>query len=138
MPVKPCINLSFRGECETAFKSYEECLGGKITYSLTWGDSPMAKDAPPEWAGKMAHASITIGGVPFSGADPLPQGYEAPRGFTVLLGLSDVAEAEHIFQALAENGTVTMPLQETFWALRFGLVRDRFGIPWGINCEKAQ
>jgi PhnB protein len=64
--------------------------------------------------------------------------YEPPRGFAITLGLSDPAEAERLFDALAENGTVTVPLQETFWALRFGSVIDRFGIPWSINCEKAQ
>jgi len=136
MPVSPCISLSFNGQCEAAFKFYERCLGGKLTFMLTWGDSPMAKDAPPEWSGKICHASLTIGEMAFAGADAFPQTYEAPRGFAILLGITDLADADRLFSALAENGEVQMPLQETFWALRFGQVTDQFGIPWAINCEK--
>lgn len=112
-------------------------MDGKITFMLTWGDSPMAKDAPPEWAGKIMHASLTVGDVVLTGHDPLPHQYEAPRGFSILLAPSEPADADRLFHALAENGTVGMPLQETFWAARFGAVTDRFGIPWSINCEKA-
>src|SRR5437773_11596828 len=136
--VKPSISLSFDGKCEAAFRFYEQCLGGKITFLLTWRDSPMAKDAPPEWGAKILHASLHVGDMVFAGADTLPQGYERPRGFAVLLGLSDANDAERIYHALAEDGTVTVPLQETFWALRYGWVTDRFGIPWAINCEKAE
>ena len=136
MMVKPSVSLTFNGHCEEAFRLYERCLRGEITFLLKWGDSPMAKDAQPEWSGKVLHASLTIGDTVFSGGDVLL--YEPPRGFAITLGLSDPAEAERLFDALAENGTVTVPLQETFWALRFGSVIDRFGIPWSINCEKAQ
>ena len=132
-----CISLSFNGQCEAAFRFYERCLDGKVSFMLTWGDSPMAQDAPPEWRGKICHASLTIADMAFAGSDVQPHQYEAPRGFAVLLGIKDVADADRIFNALAENGTVQMPLEETFWALRFGMVRDRFGTPWIINCEKA-
>ena len=71
------------------------------------------------------------------GGDELPEDYEAPRGFNVTLGIDDPAQAERVFAALAENGTMRMPLQPTFRALRFGMVTDRFGIPWMINCEKS-
>jgi PhnB protein len=134
--VKPSISLSFDGQCEAAFRFYEQCLGGKITFLLTWRDSPMARDAPPEWGAKILHASLRVGDMVLAGADT--QGYERPRGFAVLLGLSDAMDAERIYNALAEDGTVTVPLQETFWALRYGWVTDRFGIPWAINCEKAE
>src|SRR3954462_6612376 len=122
--VKPSISLSFDGQCETAFKFYERCFGGKITFLLTWADSPMAKDAPPEWGAKILHASLSVGNMVFAGADTLPRGYERPRGFGVLLGLSDPMEAERLFNALAEDGTVKVPLQETFWASRYGWVID--------------
>ena len=72
----------------------------------------------------------------FSGSDPLPGQYQKPQGFALQFNLSDPVEAERIFQALAGDGTVEMPLQETFWALRFGVLVDQFGIPWLINCEK--
>jgi len=138
MTLHPSISLSFNGQCEDAFKFYEQCLNGKIAFKLTWGDSPMAKDAPPEWGGKILYASLTVGGVAFAGADALPQQYEPPRGFAVLLSVTDLADAERIFNALAENGRVRIPLQETFWALRFGGVTDRFGIPWEINCGRSE
>jgi PhnB protein len=136
--VKPGINLFFDGQCEAAFTFYEPCFGGKITSLLTWGDSAMAKDAPAEWSAKILHASLSVGDVVFGGADTLPPGYERPKGFAVLLDLSDPIEAERVYHALSENGTVTVPLQETFWAARYGWVKDRFGIPWTINCGKAE
>jgi PhnB protein len=135
--VKPSISLSFDGQCEAAFRFYERCFGGKITLLLTWADSPVAKDAPPEWGAKILHASLLVGDIAIAGSDALPKGYERPRGFNLLLGLSDPQEAERLFDALAEGGTVSVPLQETFWAKRYGWVTDRFGIPWTVNCGNA-
>lgn len=132
MTLHPCVNLSFNGQCEAAFRHYERCLNGKITFMLTWGDSPMAKDAPPAWSGKIAHATLEIGNTRIQGSDPAPGGYETPRGFAISLD-PDVAEAEGLFAALAEDGTITVPLQQTFWARAFAVVTDRFGIPWIIN-----
>jgi len=129
--------LSFNGNCEEAFKLYEKCLGGKIIFMMTWGDSPMAAQMPPDWGKKIMHATLTLDGTTLQGSDVPGEQYQKPHGITVALGLSDPAEAERIFKALAENGKVGMPLQETFWALRFGEVVDQFGIPWLINCEKS-
>jgi PhnB protein len=135
MTLNPSVNLSFDGRCEAAFRFYERCLGGKVTFMLTWGDSPMASDAPEEWRGKILHASFKLGHCVISGCDVQPHQYEKPGGFSLLLGMDDPAAAEQIFNALAENGVVTMPLQKTFWALRFGSIVDQFGVPWAINCE---
>lgn len=129
------LALTFDGHCEAAFQLYERCLGGKITFLLRWGDSPLAKDAPAEWAGKINHASIEIGDMKLAGGDVLSGTYERPRGFSILLGTKDVEETHRIFEALAENGTVRMPLQQTFWSKCFGDVVDQFGIAWSINCE---
>jgi PhnB protein len=137
MALKPHIYLSFNGQCEAAFKAYEKILGGKTESFFTWGGSPIAADAPPEWASKVMHATLSVGGTVIAGADVPPERYERPQGFNILLGMDDPREAERIFQALAEGGTVTMPLEKTFWALRFGALTDRFGIPWSINCEQA-
>jgi PhnB protein len=71
------------------------------------------------------------------GADVPPDSYKEPRGFSITIQINDPADAERIFGALSEGGTVTMPLQETFWAARFGMVVDRFGIPWMVNCGQA-
>ena len=130
-------HLSFGGQCEAAFQFYERCFGGKILTMLTYGNSPMAEQVPPEWRGKILHATLTVGDNVLMGADALPEQYEQPKGFQVLLGIDDPVDAERIFQALAENGTVQMPLQKTFWAVRFGVLVDQFGVPWGINCEQA-
>jgi PhnB protein len=137
MTLNPCINLSFNGQCEAAFKLYERCLNGRITFILTWTESPMAKDVPPEWGSKICHATLVVGNTRLQGSDPAPGSYEAPRGFGIALNPSE-GEAEGLFGALAEAGTVHMPLQKTFWAVHFGVLTDRFGIPWIINCEKSE
>ncbi|HKE94354.1 MAG TPA: VOC family protein [Povalibacter sp.] len=127
-------HLTFRGECETAFRFYEQTFGGTIITRVTYGESPQARETPPHWHDKIVHASLTVGGQLLNGVDLQPEQYEPPRGFYVLLGVDYPERAERIFNALAENGVVRMPLQQTFWAKRFGVVVDRFGIPWEINC----
>ncbi|HMF95179.1 MAG TPA: VOC family protein [Vicinamibacterales bacterium] len=134
MRITPCISLVFNGECDAAFTLYQHCLEGSVTFRLTWGDSPMADQAPAEWRAKILHATLTVGGTALSGGDVLPGLYERPQGFQLQLNLDDAAAAERIFTQLADGGRVTVPLQQTFWAKRFGAVVDRFGIPWGINC----
>ena len=129
--------LSFEGECEAAFKFYERYLGGKIEFIAPYESKPGEYDVPAEWGKRIMHATLRVGEQVLMGADALPNGYQKPQGFSLTLGLKDPAEAERIFQALAENGTVGMPLQETFWAFRFGVLTDRFGIPWTINCERT-
>ena len=131
-------HIAFGGQCEAAFQFYERCLGGKILTMLAYGNSPMAEQVPPESRGKIAHATLTVGDNILMGADVLPEQYEKPKGFHILLGIDDPAEAERIYHALAENGTAQMPLQETFWAVRFGVLVDQFGISWEINCEQPR
>ena len=134
MQIEPRISLIFNGQCDAAFTLYQQCLGGTVTFRLAWGDSPMADQAPADWRDKILQATLQVGGMAFSGADVLPGAYQRPQGFHVQLNLDDVAAAERIFTQLAENGEVTVALQQTFWAQRFGEVVDRFGVPWSINC----
>jgi PhnB protein len=132
--------LMFNGQCETAFKFYEKCLGGKITDIMTYSQSPepaMMDGIPPEWHNKIMHVGLKIGDQELMGSDSPPKYHEDPQGFSVTINLNDPAEAERIFHTLAENGTVKMPLQQTFWAYRFGMLVDQFGIPWMINCDQA-
>ena len=128
--------LTFDGRCEEAFKFYEKVLGGKIKAMMTFEGSPAAEHTPPEWHKKIMHATLDVGGEPLMGSDGSPKHYSEPKGFAVSLSPTKVADAERIFNAFAEGGKVGMPLQQTFWAARFGMVTDRFGIPWMINCEK--
>lgn len=136
MQLNPYVN--FKGDCEAAFKFYERCLGGKIAFKMTFGDSPMAQQAPPGWKDKIMHMRLEVGDRVLMGSDAPPDRYEGTKGFNITITLDQPAEAERVFHALAEQGTVRMALQETFWAARFGMLTDRFGIPWMINCEKEQ
>lgn len=135
MQLNPYLN--FNGQCEAAFKFYEQCLGGKILMVLRHGESPMACDVPVEWRQKISHVRMALGEVLLMGSDAPPDHYQAPQGFSVALVLDTPAEADRIFKALADGGTVQMPIQQTFWALCFGMVVDRFGTPWMISCERA-
>jgi PhnB protein len=130
-------SLCFDGRCEEAFKFYERALEGKVAFSMKWGESPMADQAPPEWQGKIIHSTLVIDGVSLSGGDVPPKDYRLPQGFSLIMNAPDAQSAERAFKALAEGGAVTVPMRETFWATRFGEVTDRFGIPWSIQCEKA-
>jgi PhnB protein len=127
--------LTFRGECAEAFKFYEQSLGGKIQSSMTFAETPMKENLPPEWHGKVIHAALKIGDTLVFGSDAPPNYFRQPQGFSVALALNDPAEAERIFKALSEGGRIEMPLQKTFWARLFGSTVDRFGIPWMVNCE---
>jgi PhnB protein len=128
--------LSFDGRCEEAFKFYANLLGGEILAMFPFEGTPAAEHVSPEWQKKIMHATLDLGGAMLMGADAGAAQYNKPQGFSVSLGVDDAAEAERIFAALAEGGKIGMPIQETFWAERFGMVTDRFGIPWMINCEK--
>jgi PhnB protein len=128
--------LSFNGQCEAAFKFYERCFGATIECMMAYESRPVEFPVPAEWRKKIMHATLKVGNQVLMGADALPDRYQKPQGFSVTLGLNDQGEAERIFRALEENGTVEMPLQETFWAVRFGVLVDRFGIPWTVNCER--
>lgn len=128
--------LNFKGECEAAFKFYEKCLGGKIVGMMTHGESPMAGQVPPDWASKIMHARLLVGDQALMGSDAPPDRYQAPQGFYVSISVPMPTDADRVFNALAEKGTVQMPIQKTFWSARFGMLVDRFGIPWMVNCEQ--
>jgi PhnB protein len=125
--------LTFNGQCSAAFKFYEKVLGGKITFMTTWGESPMAKDLPPELHNRIMHATLSVGDSVLMGADAPPDRYEQPKGISITLHYKDTAEAKRIFDALAENGSEQMPFQKTFWAEGFGMCVDQFSIPWMVN-----
>ncbi|MBZ5667720.1 MAG: VOC family protein [Acidobacteriia bacterium] len=125
--------LLFDGQCEAAFRFYEKCLGGKIEAMMPHEGTPAAEHVPAEWRSKILHARMVIGDQVLMASDAPPGRQEKPQGFSVNLGFKDPAEAERTFQVLAENGTVQMPFQKTFWSAGFGMLVDRFGIPWMVN-----
>lgn len=133
--------LFFDGQCEAAFRSYEKILGGKVVAMMTNEDAPEGAEMPAEnkeaWRKKIMHARLVLGDTVLMGSDTPPSYHEAAKGFSVTLNVTDADAAERVFHALAEGGTVRMPIAETFFAHRFGMLVDRFGIPWMINCEKT-
>jgi len=135
MELNPYLN--FNGQCEAAFKFYEKSLGGKIEMMMTHGQSPMADQVPANWRDKVMHVRMTVGDKVLMGSDAPPEHYQKPQGFAVSLSVAKPEEAERAFKALSEGGTIQMPLQQTFWAARFGMLVDKFGIPWMINCEQT-
>jgi PhnB protein len=128
--------LNFNGRCEEAFKFYERVLGGKIQMMSRFEDSPMAQQMPADMRGKILHARILIGDTLIMGSDPPPDRVSPQKGFALSLQVKTGVEAEKLFHALAENAQIGMPMGKTFFAERFGMLTDRFGVPWMIVCEK--
>jgi PhnB protein len=127
--------LSFKGDCEAAFKFYEQHLGGEMGPIFRYGGTPLSGSVPEDWPDKIMHGSVTIGGQTLQAADVAPLQYESPQGFSLTLQIKSAADAERMFEALASGGQVRLALEKTFWAERFGMVTDRFGVPWIVNCE---
>lgn len=130
--------LFFTGNCKEAFTFYEKVLRGKIIGMMTHGETPAAEHTTSEWQDKIIHARMTFGDQVLMASDAPPEHHRPMQGFSVSLTVQEPAEADRIFKAFSEGGQVTMPIQETFWAHRFGMLVDRFGTPWMINCEKTQ
>lgn len=131
--------LTFDGTCEAAFNFYAATLRGEIVHLMRFADTPTCDDMqmPPELHNNIMHARLHVGDQALMGSDTIPQyPHEGSKGFSVSVQVDTVAEAERIFAALAEGGNVTMPIDTTFWAVRFGMLVDKFGIAWMVNCEK--
>jgi PhnB protein len=126
--------LTFNGQCEEAFTFYAQCLGGKIESMMHHAGSPAEAQTPPDWLDKILHARLNVGGSILMGSDAPPGNYQSTQGSFAHLAVEDPDEAERVFHAFAEGGRVIMPIGQTFWAKRFGMLVDRFGIPWMVNC----
>jgi len=129
--------LFFGGNCAEALQTYVDLMGGTIDMLMKFSDAPEREELPEGIDDLVMHASVTIAGTPLMASDA-PNDHDTPQGFAVSYQAKDIADAERVFAGLSEGGTVTMPLQETFWADRFGQVTDRFGTPWMINSEKSE
>ena len=130
--------LTFAGDCAEAFAFYAEVLGGTISDVLRFGEAPDCDWVTDDWRGKVMHSMFTAPGLVLMGSDAPPPMYEAPKGISVALHVDSDAEAARIYGAFSQGGTVVMELQETFWASRFAMLVDRFGIRWIINSEKPK
>ncbi len=126
--------VNFAGKCAEAFRYYEQHLGGQVGMMMTHGQAPDQARIDPDWKDAVLHARITIGDTDLLGAD-IP-GAEPMRSAYLTLDVESDAEAERIFQALSDGGRALMPMAETFFASRFGQVRDRFGLNWMIMHQR--
>lgn len=135
MQLNPYLN--FNGDCEAAFRFYEQVLGGRLDGMTTHGASPIADEVPASWHDRIMHARLIVGNTVLMGSDIPPEHYERPRGVFVAIQIDDPKDADRIFDALSKDGSVIMPVAKTFWAERFGMLVDRFGISWMVNCTGA-
>lgn len=131
--------LFFKDDAAEAFDFYARALGGKVTMKMTMGDMPGTEALPAEARHLIAHVRLEVGDAVLMGSDwcgPTPEPYPGIHGSAVSLSVDEPGEAERVFQALSEGGQVTMPIDETAWALRFGMLTDRFGARWMVNCNR--
>lgn len=129
--------LTFDGNAAEALAFYAQALGGKVAFSMTFGESPMGAETPAEYKNKIMHATLEARGHQLMASDAPPGWtFEGHKGFSLSVQGSDVKEGEQLFNALAAGGKVTMPYAPTFWAAGFGMLVDKFGVPWMVNVEK--
>jgi PhnB protein len=129
--------LLFNGTCDAALKFYEQALGAKTQSLMRYDNAPGCDQMPAEMKSKVLHARFAVGDVVVMASDCPPDRYVKPQGAAIALSVDQPAEADRLFHRLAESGTVTMPIDKTFFAERFGMVTDKFAIPWMISCEHA-
>ncbi len=126
--------LTFDGNCEEAINFYKGCLDGEILSMNYFGDSPM--DVPEESKKKVMHVSLKFdGGVIMASDTPTNQAVNTGNNISLSIGLDDLKKTDEYFNRLSEGGKITMPLDDTFWGARFGMLLDKYGIHWMINCE---
>jgi PhnB protein len=127
--------LTFNGNAAEALAFYAQTLGGKIAFSMTFAESPMAADTPADFKNRIMHASLEARGKKLMASDAPPSyKFEGYKGFTLSVDAQDVKEGEQLFNALAAGGKATMPYGPTFWSAGFGMLEDKFGVPWMVNC----
>ena len=129
--------LGFDDQCEAAFRFYHQCLGGTLEQLSRFGDTPACEHVPESHRNRIMHARLVVGDQAIMGSDSVPEHpFEGIKGVSIAVNVDSACEAEHVFNAMSEGGHVIMPLGPTFWAARFGMFVDRFGVSWMINCEK--
>ena len=131
--------LTFAGRCEEALEYYKKSMGAEVTGLMRWKDSPdAAMKGPPGFEEKVMHAAFRIGDTELMADDGMGGNTAAFKGMTLAIEVADDAEAQRVFTALGEGGNVTMPLMKTFWTSSFGMLTDKFGVPWMVNVTAAK
>ena len=128
--------IAFKGNCREAIEFYKGALDAVVLFTQTVGESPMSNMGP---AGNIMHCTIKVGDSTIMMCDdPRPGAVTDGGNISLAVGLNDPARARQLFDNLAMGGTVLMPLEKTYWAEAFGMVTDRFGIRWMVNCEAVK
>jgi PhnB protein len=128
--------LNYGGNCAEAFQFYEKHLGGKILMMMTHEAQPQPANIPAGWEKAILYARMRIGGTDLMGSDVPPEHFKPIRSVYLSLSLDSTEEAERVYELLKDGGEIFMPMAETFFAFRFGMLRDRFGTSWMILHEK--
>jgi PhnB protein len=136
--VKLLTYLNYGGNCEQAFRFYEQHLGGKITMMMTHGQQPNPQDVSPDWKNAILHARMTIGETELMAADVPPDRFQPMRSAYLSLLVNSIDEAERIYALLSNGGQIFMPMEETFFAVRFAMLRDKFGTSWMTLQERPR
>ena len=130
-------SLNYGGNCREAFEFYAEHLGGRIVFLTTHGEVPNASNVPPDWKNAVLHARLELGETVVLGADIPPDRFQPMRSAYLSLMTDSIDEAERIYALLSDGGQIFMPMEETFFAHRFAMLRDRFGTSWMLLHERA-
>ncbi|MGV8920638.1 MAG: VOC family protein [Pseudomonas sp.] len=130
--------LMFDGQCEAAFTLYAKALNGNVAMMMRFGEGPDSATMAEDEKNKIMHVRLEVGDQALMGSDtPSAYPFQGSKGFSVSVNVDSIAEADRVFDALKDGGSVTMPLTKTFWAERFGMLVDRFGVSWMVNCESV-
>ena len=131
--------ITFAGRCEEALEFYKQSIGAEVSGLMRWKESPEADmKGPPGWEDKVMNAAFRIGETQLMADDGMGDTTAEFRGMTLAIEVADDAEAERVFRALGEGGNVTMPIMKTFWTSSFGMLTDKFGVPWMVNVADAK
>jgi PhnB protein len=131
-------HLCFDGQCREAIQLYQRILGGTIETMLTYGESPMASSTDPRWHDRIVHATLVLDEIELTGVDIIAGSYHRPQGFYITIAVDGVARAQDIFKSLSQGGAIHVPFEKTFWSPGFGVLVDRFNIPWEVNANDGQ
>ncbi len=127
--------VSFNGNCEEAFNFYKDVFGTEIQGLMRWSDNPDCGQMPADQQNQVMHTALPIGETVLMGSDSPMGPVERGNAYNIAIGSTDLAETQRIFTGLSDGGNVTMPLQKTFWGANFGMLTDKFGVSWMINCD---
>ncbi len=128
------FHINFDGRCAEALQFYQNNLAGVIGSMLSYRDSPASVSVPDDWQDKIIHGSIVIDNFELVGTDTMPDQYQQPSGFCLLIRVACQEKVKTLVEVFQNGGEIILPPQKTFWSPCYAIVNDRFGVPWKFNC----